>query len=429
MSYACNSLGYLAPLPLIPDTADPRLVTQYSALEPGTTLGGNFEQFKDLAEQGGVTNDAAGYAQYLSYATQPSSAFQDRPDFVGWSYAATFAYAVVNRMHIGNYLSPLYDPTTAREVFSQSLRAMPAGAYRDAVEASFNEHFPRLLTKWGYTGSAGAPVSAIPPAPTPDPNYPPGIGLLLAQAPASTAYGNAWTPTGLVIGYRTIVRLTDGNADVSPWEATPANWLTVLPLEWRGGADALKGIYGSRYVGLDPTNAGIPQRFLDEAARELAADPYNAPGAPARLAADTAAFQAWLEGVLPTWTGSIPPPTAPAPLPPPVPIIPGSTVLQPGGGAEPQIILPGTTAPIPVSQIPTGWTDVTAPSPAPSAPTPGAPPLLYYPTPGSPYPTPTAAEPAPVLEAGIGRGLLIGGGILAAVFLLAGKRRRRTSRR
>lgn len=298
-----------------------------------------------------------------------------------------------------------------------------AGTTQSAAEAAAMAKAPGFgadLTAWldairrEYAGSilAGSGPAPVPPAstaaPQPDPRYPPGIQLLLAQAPANTAYGNAWATTGLVLAYRSVVRLTDGHADVGAWTATPANWLTVLPLEWRGGPDVTKGIYGVRWVGLDPTNAGISQHFLDEATREVAANPYNAPGAPARLAADTAAFQSWLHAALPTWTGSIAPPVAPMPVPTGVPYIPGSTVVVPvpGSGQETQVMLPGTSTFIPASQL----TPAMIPPP-----TSAGPPPVVVSSNGSGTPAPSRA----------GLGLLVGLGLFGAVLVGAKKRRAR----
>lgn len=169
----------IGPLPTVPSTADPTLLAQYNALVAGTAKGGNFQQFKDLAEQGGVPDSLDGYAQYLTYnggnSAAANTAVKMRTDFQGWNQAAIYAYAIVNKQHQSNNLSPLWDPPSAiaKAISNLRARALTNGwqpAQTQAAIDSFAEHFPRILRKWGYTGSI--PAVVVPQTPPPQPTTP-----------------------------------------------------------------------------------------------------------------------------------------------------------------------------------------------------------------------------------------------------------------
>lgn len=149
-------------LPVLASSGGPNAVgvAQYDALAGGGTVGGNFERFKDGAEQGWFTDDKAGYANYLEYNSRGfiDPLFQSVPPaFIGWKLAGDLAYAVVNKMHVGNALSPLYDPTTASAQGLKSILGIATNlkwttTQRSEAESAFAADLPRLLQKWGYKG-------------------------------------------------------------------------------------------------------------------------------------------------------------------------------------------------------------------------------------------------------------------------------------
>lgn len=147
-------------------------MAQYDALASGATQGGNFQHFKDGAEQGFFTNDAAGYGQYLAYNSlgTTSPGFKDLPiEYQAWRVATVFAYAVVAKMHVGNNLSPIYDVATGNRMGQQSILGMATNFGWDSAQRQkaldlFASNYTRLLEKWGYKTPTGGPVT-IAPAP------------------------------------------------------------------------------------------------------------------------------------------------------------------------------------------------------------------------------------------------------------------------
>lgn len=159
---ACGGLGEILP-PL--STSVPGLANSFAQLRAGAMSGGNFEHFDDLQSLGWVPNTQQGYATYLQYNSLGlnDKAYDALPEFLGWMVAADGAYAIVNKMHQGNNLSPVWDvPSwTAKATATIQQQASThrwTTAQHDTAMNSFADHFPRLLQKWGYKGTIG-PVS------------------------------------------------------------------------------------------------------------------------------------------------------------------------------------------------------------------------------------------------------------------------------
>lgn len=156
---------------------------QFDALNSGQAQGGNFQQFKDAASQGFVSNDKDGYAQYLAWAGSGSAQQLSRVDFFVWNTAATYAYAVSVGQHVGNNLSPVYTPESGRDQGVTVINNVAASlkwtdSQRLDAIATFLENYNRLVTQWGVYGSKSG--SYVPPAfdpnayaaPTPTPTTP-----------------------------------------------------------------------------------------------------------------------------------------------------------------------------------------------------------------------------------------------------------------
>jgi len=411
------------------------LITKdWDLFKSGAEAGANFDEFQEAVRFGWVPDTPEGYDRFQAYRTSASVANLNAvPEFFGWVTAWDWAYALA---HGSTNWPADYAPTLwANTLKGWTANGMSAAAASTA-DAAFRRYFPGYLVKFGGPAAPAFP-STTAAAPAPDPAYPVGVALLLAAPPGGYSYDQA---TAIVLGFRRVTVLTDGTSQLSPWQPTPV-YRTVLPVEWRGGVNAAAGIWGARWVGLDPDNSTD-----DWKARAAAA--LAVPASEQERVADTAAFDAWLQGLLPNWKPSgvgVVAPLAPAP---PVPYIPGSQVFvpAPGTGGETTIILPGTTTPVQVSsltpqQIATETPGmVTGPPPQPSTPgseaglpstpvtsvAPGSAPGAYA-APGGPYVSPVPPSPgSPVpAQAGLGKGLLIGGGILAAVLLLGTRRRGR----
>jgi hypothetical protein len=424
------------------------LVTKdWDLFKSGTEGGANFDEFEEAVRLGWIPtppgDSPAGYDLFMGFrVANDTGTLNSYPEFVAWATAWDWARAVAQGVQAakqgsgGSYLQLSQVPELWRATVSAwKSRGVTDAAVTTATDA-FNRYFPTYLTRFGGI-AAPAPVSTAAPVAAPDPAYPVGVELLLAAPPGTYSFDQA---VAVVIGWRPVTVYTDGSSRRPDWQTTPASWSTVLPVEWRGGPQALAGIWGSRWVGLDPDNSTDAWRARADAA--LAGEPFGYDA----INAGTPAFNAWLKSELPTFQPSGVGVVAPTAPPPPVPYIPGSQLFipAPGSGLEPTIILPGATTPVPVSsltpqQIATEtpaqsqqYQPVTAPTP--TAPTPSsstaAQPPGSYAVPGggylSPGSSPSEREPAAVVpqEAGIGRGLLIGGVILAGVLLLSTRRRR-----
>lgn len=151
-------LGELLPVIATPGFQQVQ-VDQYDALASGRASGGNFERYQDGAELGYFSRDKAGYANYLAYNSLGLSdpRFKGLPTYVGWTIAGNMAYAVVNRMHVGNNLSPLYDVDAAKKngiagVLAAAQNLQWNDADRQAALNSFADNLTRLLGKWHYSG-------------------------------------------------------------------------------------------------------------------------------------------------------------------------------------------------------------------------------------------------------------------------------------
>lgn len=159
-----SSLGEILP-PIAGTALNAADAAQYPALASGKAVGGNFQHFKDAADKGWVPDSAAGYALYLAYNTlgQTDARFAALPEYVGWNQAAVGAYAVVVGQKQGNAFSAAWTPDKWTKQAVMAIRGLAAyHKWTPAQEAvalqAFADNFPRLLTKWGYTGPAAAPV-------------------------------------------------------------------------------------------------------------------------------------------------------------------------------------------------------------------------------------------------------------------------------
>lgn len=133
----------------------------------GKTTGGYLPQFQDLAELGWVSNDVNGFARALAYNKSGLGVVaKNLPEYAGWAIAAQYAYAVANRMHQGNNLSPLWDANSAqaagqKAIMSTASNAKWTPAQLTVAQDSFASHYPRLLAKWGAPAASSAPVAMI----------------------------------------------------------------------------------------------------------------------------------------------------------------------------------------------------------------------------------------------------------------------------
>lgn len=141
-----QGLGELLPPQTGASAAD---VKQYAALASGQAVGGNYQHFKDAAELGWFTDDAAGYANYLGYNTQGSAVLKPWPEYFGLMYAHIGAYGLIT--------NATFSPDGWVKIALQAIRGTYANdpAALATAEASFATNFPRVLAKWGYNGKKG----------------------------------------------------------------------------------------------------------------------------------------------------------------------------------------------------------------------------------------------------------------------------------
>jgi hypothetical protein len=392
------------------------LVTaDWSLFQSGAEGGANFDQFQEAVRLGWVPNTPDGYNRFMGFnAAADATTLNAFPELLGWGTAWTWARALANGS--SNWTVDFAPTLWLMTIAGWRSRGMADPAIFAATDA-FNRYFPMYLSRFG--GPAAVAATAVPTAPQPDPAYPVGVSLLLADPPYTYSDGQA---LARIIGWQTYTVLTNGQSVAGGWQVTPGQWLAVLPVEWRGGPQALAGIWGARWVGLDADTATAFWQQQQAAARTL-------PETYEEITGGTQAFKAWIQGLLPVYQPSGEGPVAPIAAPPPVPYIPGSQVFvpAPGSGLETTITLPGTTTPIPLSQLtPALIANAAAVSPVPppgvttALPSPG--PATQYQPPGTPSTIPKQ-QGQPVVKAGLGTvGVLAGAGIVLALIL--GKKRR-----
>lgn len=461
-----------------------QVVTNWDTWQAGGISGSNWLGFQEAVRLGWVPNTQEGFRAFDWYWSQGGDAKAHLPELYAWMLA--FPWAEQGRYHpdqLGDVAARGLSSINAG-VSNGYLTA----AERDAAVDAFNSYWPQYAAQFGIPLTGWTPIASQAGAihnPVNGVDYSLDQVGYYGPNPASFSggpeimlqltNGNAWTWagtfTGTVIGtpqvsqgaldaaanqaaYREAIRqqaltyfekvdyvirpslrndgtyvtiaqrhhyhASDGTEKVDPWIVY--NPATSFPL-----SDWQSGVVGGQQLSIERL---ILRDSLSDAE-------WNA------ILADAAA-----SGV--------------APQPEPIPYIPGSQVYvpAPGTGGTTTIVLPGTTTPVPVSSLtpeqiaqetasqgaqyqPVSTPGaVTGPAPAPSTPgsaagvptsgvttiAPGSVPG-YYAAPGGPYvspvqPSPEASE-VPIQRAGLGSGLLIGGGILAAVFFLGrGKGRR-----
>jgi len=330
-------------------TVVPITAANWSTFESGAAHGALWDVFKEASGYGWVTYTPTGYETFLAWwqSSTGDKLAARLLEFTGWYYA---------RLPVG--------VTSLQASLASYLRS---GAITQTDAQVIVDAYNKYFTGTGQGGTLPVPTvpaTVAPTPPQPDPRYPVGIQLLLAAPPVTMPMNSA---AGIVLAYRTMTVYTGalgpglGNILQGPWRPTPAEWVTMLGAEWRGGTNVPKGTHGSRWVGQDPDSGG----FQAAASRVTSGSPYTDY---ARIASDTQAFESWLRSVLPSWstpTGNATPPSTPIPVPAGVPYVPGSTVIVPpaGSGQETQVILPGTSTPIPASQVTPAMIPASGPPP------------------------------------------------------------------
>ena len=152
-----SSLGEILPvIQLSPlNLAD---VTMYQDLASGRAVGGNFGIFKLAAAKGWLSNDAAGYAQYLAYNSigQADARFKAFPEYLGWANAATDQNPLL--AHQSNSLSPLWTPALLSARGVRDIRTLAqihswTLAQEKVALDSFAAELSRVASQWGFQGA------------------------------------------------------------------------------------------------------------------------------------------------------------------------------------------------------------------------------------------------------------------------------------
>lgn len=166
-----GGLGELPAIASAPITAS--TAAQYAALDAGTTVGGNWEEYLDAVDQGFFAKSPAGYGQFLAYNSGGlnPALYQTDPHYLAWKLASLYAGATARGQHTGNNLSPVYTPELAQQQLVRSVAGL-AGALKltpdaaAALLADASDTLNRLLVKWGQ--HAPASTATLPtPAPSP----------------------------------------------------------------------------------------------------------------------------------------------------------------------------------------------------------------------------------------------------------------------
>lgn len=440
----------------------------------GNSHGANFDAFQEAVALGWVPYTPEGYDRFQWYFTGGSPERKGLPEFTGWLLAWIFSHST---------------QTPAADVPALALSSINAAvsngdmsdAERQVAVEAFNRFWPLYLARFNPTATATAPIPDMTGAVRnqltgvlypvseilyagPNPLDPQGTILGEPSVMFQLKTGQTWTWsgtwTGPVIGTPNPPQsLIDAYANITaqqeqarlqarvlsahtyeivvrPSNSVPGSWVQIAQRDTYHFTDGSADV--SHWTVYD---VGTPLTWAEQIAR---------PDVTSVLKSTELTPAEW-QAILDDFAASG---IAPQTL---VPFIPGSTVNvpAPGTGGEPTVTLPGTTTPIPVSQLPpaivapeTAGQSTPYQSPATAAPTtpaasvpagssqpppdhfdpyvpPGSQPGGYA-TPGGGYVSPTPpAEGAPVVQAGIPGGLLIGGGILVAALLLGSKRGRR----
>lgn len=466
------------------------LITKdWSLFQSGVEVGGNFDQFQEAVKFGWVPNTPEGYDRFLGVGiggAADAATLNALPEYLAWWTAWTWAYALSN--HTANWTVD-QAPELWRSQVLGWIRLGMTPAAEAIADAAFQKYFPLYLARFGtlqaptfeaatavvtnpVTGSP-IPISSILYA-GPLPGMP-SVGVIELKTGQRWSFDGGWPGTVIGAPGPLTQQLVDYYANRAAQEAAAARTLvgkkydavlihpTVDSARYFAVTDPT--LYSPKYQRVhelysDNTETVTPWIYAG-AGGWLPLSEWQSPGPWGSdgfgpLYPDRVALRLW-ESLSSSEQQAIQAELAAGPAPAPsVPYVPGSHVYvpAPGTGGEPTIQLPGSSTPIPVSQLPPEIAHETAqqgaqyqqpttaapttpaaaaapaPAPAPSspgpAPVPGTAPGSYA-VPGGAFPSPVPLEeaaPAPA-QAGIPGGLLIGGGILVAAIVLGSSKRRR----